>query len=97
MDDSVKDESKDNIDRNSGLPLPSDGRGGETRRELLRAAGRKALYVMPVVLVLAAAPENAWASAPASGTCTVSGGACASDDECCSLSCNIGMMTCNSP
>ncbi len=97
MDDSVKDESTDNIDRDSGQPLPSDGNGGDTRRELLRSAGRRALYVMPVILVLAAAPENAWASAPASGTCTVSGGACSVDNECCSLSCDVGMMTCNTP
>lgn len=97
MDDKVKDESEGNIDQNSEQPMPSDRCGGDTRRELLQRAGRKALYVLPVVLVLAAAPQNAWASAPASGTCTVSGGACSVDDDCCSLSCDVGMMTCNTP
>ncbi len=95
LDESVNDESNDNIEQDSEHSRPSDESDRDSRRAWLKQIGRKALYVMPAVLVLAAAPLNAWASAPASGVCTVSGGACASNDQCCSLSCNPGMMTCD--
>ena len=59
-----------------------------TRRKFIK----KARYVVPAMWVLAAAPEQAFASAPASGTCLVSGQACVQDGDCCSLDCNPGMM-----
>ena len=59
-----------------------------TRRKFIK----KAKYVAPAIWVLAAAPEIAWASAPASGTCLVSGTVCGNNSDCCSGSCiNPGM------
>ena len=59
-----------------------------TRRDFVK----KAKYVVPAIWVLAAAPEQAFASAPASGTCLVSGTPCNNDSDCCSNDCiNPGM------
>ena len=80
----------------SGPRVPADA-APTARRTFLREVGKKAVWVTPVVLTLMASPEQAWASAPASGTCVPSGGECGSNDDCCSNSCNVGMMTCNSP
>lgn len=63
-----------------------------SRREMLTGARKKLKYVVPAMWVLAAAPEQAFASAPASGTCTLSGGDCNIDSDCCSLNCQG--MTC---
>lgn len=63
-----------------------------TRRQFVK----KAKYVVPALWVLAAAPEQAWASAPASGTCVVSGGTCTFDGDCCSLDCDTAAMICMS-
>lgn len=58
-----------------------------SRREVLTGARKKLKYVAPAMWVLAAAPEQAFASAPASGTCFVSGQNCVTHDDCCSLMC----------
>lgn len=59
-----------------------------TRRKFIK----KAKYVVPAIWVLAAAPEQAFASAPASGTCLVSGTVCGNNDDCCTGFCfNPGM------
>ena len=64
----------------------------ETRATTRRQFVKKAKYAWPAIYVLAAAPEIAWASAPASGTCLVSGANCNVDEDCCTLDCNPGMM-----
>ncbi len=68
-----------------------------SRREILTGTVKKLKYVAPAITVLAAAPENAWASAPASGTCIVSGGFCTVDSDCCSLKCKLSSMKCEAP
>lgn len=91
----MSDDLKNNREFEPEPPLRIETGRADSRRDVLREVGKKVLYVMPVMLVLAAMPEQAWASAPASATCIVSGGPCAGDNDCCSLSCNPGTMTCN--
>ena len=59
-----------------------------TRRKFIK----NARYVVPAIWVLGAAPEQAFASAPASGTCLVSGAVCGNNSDCCTGLCfNPGM------
>ena len=95
LDDNLSDELNENSEFDSEQPPRIEAPNADSRRDVLREVGKKELYVMPVMLVLAAMPEPAWASAPASATCVVSGGACVGDTDCCSLSCHPGTMTCN--
>ena len=73
-----------------------------SRRELLTGSAKKLKYVIPVIWVLGAAPETAFASgAPASATCKVSGLECGNHAQCCLGLCfNQGMglpMVCKEP
>ena len=54
------------------------------RRAFLTDVGKKAAYITPVVLTLAAAPAMA---SPPSVSCKGSGEACTLSESCCSNSC----------
>ena len=68
--------------------------GGEadvrTRRKFLTDTGKKAAFVVPVVLSLTAQPVMA-----ASGeSCSAYGADCDVNEDCCSLNCHGPTMTC---
>lgn len=71
----------------------SDTKPESTRRQFVK----KLKWVAPAIWTLAATPKQALAgSAPASGTCAVSGQECDIDDDCCTFNCvsEGGMMMC---
>ena len=78
-------------------PAPATAEPAETphttnRRTFLRAVGKRAIYVAPVIAALTATQAQA-ASAPPSGTCLPSDQPCTVDEDCCSGHCvGAGMM-----
>jgi len=64
-----------------------DAAPARSRRAFLMGVGRKAAYMTPVVLTLAAAPALA---SPHSASCKPIAGSCDSDNDCCSGNCEGG-------
>lgn len=78
----------------SVTPADVDHSRTTTRRAFLDGAGRKALWVAPVIVTLRA--QQALAAGSRTVSCTVSEAACVTDEECCSGDCNV-MGECDNP
>lgn len=79
-------DKQDNFETASRVE-PADA---STRRELIGDLARKALYVTPIVMILTASQARAHLSF----SCTRSGIACLTDEECCSGNCVADGMMC---
>ena len=66
-------------------PADVDHSRTTTRRAFLDGAGRKALFMAPVIVTLSA--QQALAEGSRTVSCTVSGDPCVTDEECCSGDC----------
>ena len=64
-----------------------------TRRSFLKAVGKKAAYITPIVMTMSAKTALAGASKPFDSTCGDTGSPCVVDGDCCAgLTCTG--MTC---
>lgn len=71
-------------------PADVDHTRTSTRRAFLGGAGRKALFAAPIIVTLSA--QQALAAGSRTVSCTLSGDACVTNEECCSATCTGGMV-----